>query len=333
MFKALKATSPVVPLLACLSILLALASPASCDLLEQGAELERQGRLEDLLRLFRNAAKAGDPAGAYGLGVLYFQGTGVDRDPQRSTEWFLTAAQQGYVPAQYNLGNAYLRGDGVGQDLDLAAEWWRKAAVSGYARAQFNLGSLILGAAEEEELREEGIAWLRASAEQGFPKAGERLREMGEPVRFEYIEPDPTREPARSEARLLTLGADGYCIQVFSGSRAGSAQRFVDEHRLAGLALGFRFPLRGALWSGVCHGWYPDRNSAQNALQGLKPALRKSEPWIRSIGDVQRQIQAARLARKLFTPGVSENMPAAADHTPDSALTVSQPGGAGTESR
>jgi len=284
---------PLRPLL----LLIALVSAAGWsqeNLLTRAAEALRQGDAQTARDLFADAADRGDPVGAYGMGVLLFQGQGVARDPEGSTEWFRRAAEQGYPPAQFNLGNAYLHGRGVAEDPGSAERWWREAARSGYVRAQFNLGTLLLQETDDAERQEQGIAWLRAAAEQGFPMARDKLDAVGEPVRFEVIAIEPQREPLRSEARLLTFRPDSFTIQLFSGRHADSAGRFIERHGLMGRALRFRFRGRDSMWTGVVFGRYDSREEARSVIDGLKPELRELGPWPRPLSEVQQQIRAAR---------------------------------------
>lgn len=264
------------------------------DVLVQGRELQNEGRLDDAFKLFSDAAAGGDPAGAYGLGVLYYQGTGVPKDMEKSSHWFRVAAEKGHAPAQYNLGNAFLYGRGLSQDLDSAEKWWRKAAQQNYVRAQFNLGSLLYTNGNTAEMREEGIAWCRVAAERGFDKALELLAEIREPVAFSAAEPDPAREPQRGEARLMTLDPTGFTIQLFSDSKSGAAETFIARNQLTGLALRFRFLHAGATWTAVVYGWYADRKEAGETIATLEPALRKANPWIRPLPEVQAKILQAR---------------------------------------
>ena len=261
------------------------------ELLDQGAELQRQGKLQEAVKLFSDTAEVGDPVGAYGMGVLYFQGKGVPKDMEKSSHWFQIAAQKGYAPAQYNLGNAYLYGRGIGKDLDQAERWWRKAAQQDYTRAQFNLGALLYGGGATQAMREEGIAWFRTSATAGFEKSLEKLKEIDEPVAYEEIEPDPDREPLRSEARLMTFDPQGFSMQFFSGSKPESASKYIAEKQLEGQALRFRFFKDGTTWTAVVYGEYETRGQAQSTIDSLKMELKGSKPWIRSLADIQEKIQ------------------------------------------
>lgn len=282
-----------------LLFLLAGSVAAQEGLLSRGSQALRDGDSEKAYRLFSQAAKNGDRVGQYGMGVLYFQGKGVPADLQESTRWFRLAAENGYAPAQYNLGNAFLHGRGVKKDLQAAEIWWQKAARQGYARAQYNLGSLLLRTSNNKQERiEQGIAWYRSAAERGFDKAENKLTELDEPVRFSRIRQEASREPLRSEARLLTLNPKTFTIQMFSGRQPVSAQRFIRQHQLAGHALRFRFSGKDAIWTGVVFGSYDSREEAGSVIDGLKPSLKKIGPWVRPVSDIHAQIRQARIRSK-----------------------------------
>lgn len=56
---------------------------------------------------------AGNPAGAYGLGLAYHTGNGADIDEDKAFDSFKKAASLGYGPAQLKLGQAYYHGTGA----------------------------------------------------------------------------------------------------------------------------------------------------------------------------------------------------------------------------
>ncbi len=278
-----------------MGLLLGPCSSQADELLKRGAELVQQGKQTEAIGLFRDSADSGDPSGDYALGVMYFEGTGVPKDMQKSTRHFRKAAQRGHVLAQYNLGNAYVHSRGVPRDLDQAEKWWREAATRGYARAQFNLGALLYNDSTLPALREEGIAWYRAAAQGGFFKAAEKLEELDEPLNYADIGADAGRQPLRDEAYLMTLPADSYLIHLFSGSLTSSADRFIQGNQLNGLALRFRFPHRNGIWTGVVHGgWYEDAKEARSMVDKLKKSLRDAGPWVRPVREVQNHILSAR---------------------------------------
>ncbi len=269
------------------------AAAAAVDLLRQGEQAMQEGDRATARRLFQQAADAGDPVGAFGLGVLHFQ-AGGDDELQASVRWFRVAAEQGHAPAQFNLGNAYLNGQGVSRDLEAAERWWRKAAHAGMPEARFNLGTLLLSGGGSGERREQAIAWTRAAAEQGFPQAHQRLEQLGEPSDYRDIKPDPAREPARSEARIMTLDPNGVTIQLFSGRLPESVERFMAESGLTGHSLPFRFLRDGEQWTAVVHGWYPNPQQARAAVERLKDGFKGPEPWVRPVKGVQEAIREMR---------------------------------------
>lgn len=84
-----------------------------------------------------------DPQAQYDLGVMYFKGIGVKKDPKTAYRWFYMAANQGHMRAQNDLAVLLSRGIGVRQNNSEAYIWFIKAAEQGFADSQFNLGMLL----------------------------------------------------------------------------------------------------------------------------------------------------------------------------------------------
>jgi uncharacterized protein len=93
-------------------------------------------------REFKAAWKAGDPAAAYNIGMMYDGGYGVHNSSMEATRWYRLAADRGIVEAMNVLGIAYMRGNGVREDFHAALELFFKAAALGDAPAQYSLGAL-----------------------------------------------------------------------------------------------------------------------------------------------------------------------------------------------
>lgn len=81
-------------------------------------------------------AELGDVEAQYNLGVMYDQGTGMEKDLGKAAEWYRKAAEQGFVDAQANLGMMYYHGQGVSRDLEEAARWLQLAADRGDTEAK-----------------------------------------------------------------------------------------------------------------------------------------------------------------------------------------------------
>jgi TPR repeat protein len=66
---------------------------------------------------------------------MYLTGSGVPADTHEALKWFRKAAKSGNAAAEFNLGLAYLHGTGVPENLLESARWLRKAAGHGSVAA------------------------------------------------------------------------------------------------------------------------------------------------------------------------------------------------------
>ena len=123
-------------------LVLALATGAQAQTLEDAVAAYQKGELETAAQQFAALAEAGDAKAQYNLAVLYEKGEGVAQDSDKALAWYQKAAEAGNVNAQYNLGLAYETGEGVTQDYGKARAYYEKAAAQGDADAQNNLGGL-----------------------------------------------------------------------------------------------------------------------------------------------------------------------------------------------
>ena len=154
------------------------------------------------------AAKAGDAATQFELGVAFKYGKGgVSRSDARAAKWFAEAARQGHPGAVYELlsryarntilnrdvkmvlklatflaekgdpkmqcelGYAYLASDELDANDMLAEKWIRLSAEKGYARAQLILSGMCFSGRGMRENPEEGVKWALRAARQGDAEA------------------------------------------------------------------------------------------------------------------------------------------------------------------
>ncbi len=82
------------------------------------------------VRLFRQAAGAGDARAKYCLGECFRWGNGVPQDMEAAFKWYLAAAENGNEDAYYTVGCCYYTGDGVAADQESAVVWLKRAAES-----------------------------------------------------------------------------------------------------------------------------------------------------------------------------------------------------------
>jgi TPR repeat protein len=104
-----------------------------------------QANYTDARAIAQKLYAAGDPAGAYGEGVLYLHGYGgVQEDPVRARNLFYEAAtaKNPVTMAMVKLGLMYHSGKGGNKNQRLARTMFEKAADLGDGEAMFNLGQM-----------------------------------------------------------------------------------------------------------------------------------------------------------------------------------------------
>ena len=89
---------------------------------------------------WQEIADAGDAESAYGMGLLYGNGFGVDMNDELALKYYGIAAEQGHADAAFNLAVMHQNGWGVPMDEKKANEWYRVAADKGNTEAQMALG-------------------------------------------------------------------------------------------------------------------------------------------------------------------------------------------------
>ena len=103
--------------------------------------------------------------------MLYSTGQGLEKNTEKALQYYLAAARQGDAAAQFNLGLIYATGQDTPQDDTVALAWYQLAADQGDAQAQFNLGVMIAkgrGIAASQTVAKQ---WLQLAADQGDAQA------------------------------------------------------------------------------------------------------------------------------------------------------------------
>lgn len=99
---------------------------------------------ESFWQLYTEALR-GNMAAQYKVGMMYDQGTGVERDLAKAALWYEKSAWQGYADAQYTLALMYADGRGVARNEERAMIWLAKAARQGDKKARKLLMAAVDG--------------------------------------------------------------------------------------------------------------------------------------------------------------------------------------------
>lgn len=97
---------------------------------------------EEAAKWFSLSAEQGVTTAQFNLGYMYTNGQGVEIDNNKAIQLFLPSANEGNVIAQYNLGVIYYNGEGIKKDYVNALKWFTLAAIQNDENALFMLGTM-----------------------------------------------------------------------------------------------------------------------------------------------------------------------------------------------
>jgi len=121
------------------SVLMFAATAWSGDF-KKGWDAYSAGDYATALAEWQELADSGDANAAYGMGLMYGNGFGVDMLDDRALKYYGVAAEQGHAEAQFNLAVMHQNGWGVPQSDEKANKWYHLAADQGITEAQISLG-------------------------------------------------------------------------------------------------------------------------------------------------------------------------------------------------
>lgn len=124
------------------------------------------------------------------VGLCYYDGRGVEKNPTEALTWFSRAAEQNEPWSQYRIGLCYLKGDGVEKNEREAAEWFNKAAEQGIAKAQFELGKCYEHGIGVSQNADKAKYWYIKAARQGIQEARDLFKPEDYQFRKEQIDYD-----------------------------------------------------------------------------------------------------------------------------------------------
>lgn len=130
----------------------------------------RPERRADAVKLFEQAARAGDTEAAFELGQMLRAAT-----PEQAWPWYRQAAQQGHAKAALMLGLLAANGEGVSKDQSEAARWLAKSSELGNAHAMFLLYNAYREGRGVPRDPAKGRELLEESAHHEYPPAIQEL--------------------------------------------------------------------------------------------------------------------------------------------------------------
>lgn len=123
------------------------------------------------LEYLKKAAEKGEPFSENIMGILLYNGAGMDRSPERAFEWFGRAASHGYAPAVNNLGFMYENGIGTAKDPEMAFKMYERAASKDLREGILNLGRAYLYGIGVKTDYLKAFPYIERAAERKLPDA------------------------------------------------------------------------------------------------------------------------------------------------------------------
>lgn len=111
------------------------------EICAKGIELYREGKYEEAIEYFKQAAVKCNGKAQCFLATCYLKGQGTEKDYAKAIQYFQMSARKDNKQALYSLGLCYEKGMGVEKDLTYARSYYEKAAALGHSGAQGKLES------------------------------------------------------------------------------------------------------------------------------------------------------------------------------------------------
>lgn len=146
--------------------------------LQAGISMLQRGDYIAALKNFGEASRRGNHEAQYRIGLMYRDGTGVEKKAEEAAYWFRKAASNGHAEAQYQIGLCFEEGRGVLQDSRVAAEWMWRAAEQGQPEAAYKVGRMYAIGNIMDKNPRKAAGYMKIAADAGIPGARENLEEI-----------------------------------------------------------------------------------------------------------------------------------------------------------
>ncbi len=140
-----------------------------------GLEYYSQGKFNEAYQYFVRAARMGEGAALYNLGLMYHFGRGVAKDFDAARDFYEQACENQYPLAYNNLGSLYYNGQGVAVDKEMAFGLFLKGAERGVEVSQFSVASMLYHGDGVKVDKATSKMWFEKAAAQGSEEARKYL--------------------------------------------------------------------------------------------------------------------------------------------------------------
>jgi uncharacterized protein len=211
-----------------------------------------QKDLKQAVPWLRKAAEHGCSECEWELSNLYANGRGgLPKDNAEAFKWALKAAERGHPVAEHNVGDFYFEGVGVEKNPEQARYWLTKAAEQGFAHSQWLLATLYLDGIGGPPDREQALKWLSKSLAQEHSPSMETLANMFTDANGVPQQPQLVFDLHRAAAQLGNHRSEFEVGRIYRSGYLGApdySQALVWFNRAAAAQYGPAYQYLGAMY-------------------------------------------------------------------------------------
>ncbi|WP_061321210.1 tetratricopeptide repeat protein [Clostridium botulinum] len=102
----------------------------------------KEQNYKEAMYWYKKSAEKGNSTSMNNIGVMYYEGKGVEQDYQKAMYWYKKSSQEGNFTAMSNIGFMYYNGQGVTEDYKKAMYWYKKSYKEGNFGVMRDIGSM-----------------------------------------------------------------------------------------------------------------------------------------------------------------------------------------------
>ncbi len=258
------------------------------------------------LRWLTMASDQGYPRAQYDLGLMKLHGKDIERSVSEGKQLLLKAANNNSSDAQYYLGTLYLNGHILRPDRELAVKLLQRAADQGHKIAKQALVDIdnldkgsapVIGKTGTQPAPETSDGTDQPPSTNPSDKTVVLNKKLIEQQNTAITSiPKPLAEQAANQQGadqsewLMTQDMETYTIQLMATTNQERAITYLGKLPDNIAPFLYSFKKGNDVWYAVGTGIHADFNQARQTIKGFPDSIRKNNPWIRSVGTLQKII-------------------------------------------
>ena len=181
------------------------------------------------IRHLTKSAEMGFSTAQATLGMIYFTGIGVKKNPDKAIKWCASAAGDKHPLGMFYLGMAYSIGDGIPINDDYALRWIRAAADRQLTMAQLTLGMKLATGDGTKKNLELAVQWLRRAAAQGKSAEAKLQLRRYENLLMRMRNPPAAYVPDEQEESAIQLAQKEILPETLGMHRTPPPKKIVED--------------------------------------------------------------------------------------------------------